>query len=209
MQLNDRDQYLGTVIEKAFVIQLFANGTDINVQKKYGFCRVRNLLITRLLIDWLIFLELSVLPPVIFLRRSRLDSRFRQSPGPWIKIHTYGLIVVFVWDRGTRCDLARTTTPDYERRISLGLLTANSPRPVLLAMNFFVSSSRHKPAVGWILGWDGEGEEGLRDAVRKCKRFVEHNRLSEGSLTRFHNPWSQWRKNGYSSVYYRSMTLQR
>jgi len=46
---------------------------------------------------------------------------------------------------------------------------------------------------------------GLRDVVRKCKRFVEHNRLSEGNLTRFHNPWSQWRKNGYSSVYYRSM----
>lgn len=49
---------------------------------------------------------------------------------------------------------------------------------------------------------------GLRDVVRKCKRFVEHNRLSEGSLTRFHNPWSQWRKNGYSPVYYRSTTLQ-
>jgi len=50
---------------------------------------------------------------------------------------------------------------------------------------------------------------GLRDVVRKCKRFVEHNRLSEGSLTRFHNPWLQWRKNGYSPVYYQSMTLQR
>lgn len=81
------------------------------------------------------------------------------------------------------------------------LLTANYPLSVLLEMNFFLS--RRGTGLSLVKS------RGLRDVVRKCKRFVEHNRLSEGSLTRFHNPWSQWRKNGYSSIYYRSMTLQR
>lgn len=56
-------------------------------------------------------------------------------------------------------------------------INGKCPPGVLLAMNFFclVVVARARPLV--------KSEGGLlRDAVRKCRRFVEHNRLSEGEF---------------------------